>query len=225
MDKQGKMTVEVWSDVMCPFCYIGKRKFETALAEFKHGNEVQLVWKSFQLNPQLKAAPGKNLNQFLAEHKRISLSEAEDMNAYVIQLAKQVGLVYNLDKSVLANSFNAHRFTHFAKQHGLQNEAEEALFQAYFTDGKNIDDYTTLIELGAAIGLPNNQLKEALENGSYAEEVRADIYEAQQVGVRGVPFFVFDRKYAISGAQDTATFLSTLEKSFAEWQQSKGILF
>jgi len=219
MDVQGKMTVEIWSDVMCPFCYIGKRRFEVALSQFQHKEEVQIIWKSFQLNPQLKAEPGKNLNQFLAEHKGISLSEAEGMNAYVIQLAKQVGLTYNLDKAVVANSFNAHRFAHFAKRQDLQNEAEETLFKAYFTDGRNIDEDATLLALGVEIGLDAGELKTALENGSFANDVRADIYEAQQVGVRGVPFFLFDRKYAISGAQEVATFSSALEKSFAERHQ------
>lgn len=182
------MKVEIWSDVMCPFCYIGKRKFETALAQFSHKDKVELVWKSFQLAPEMKTQPDKNTHQFLADHKGMSLEQAKGMNDQVTQLAKQVGLTYNFDKSIVANSFNAHRFTHFAKQYDKQNEAEEILFRSYFTDGKNIDDYPTLIQLGAEIGLDTTALKTALEKGSYADEVRADIYEAQQVGVRGVPF-------------------------------------
>lgn len=212
------MKVEIWSDVMCPFCYIGKRKFETAFAQFEHKDKVQLVWKSFQLSPELKTQPGKNIHQFLAEHKGISVQEAKGMNDYVTGLAKQVGLTYNFDSSIVANSFNAHRFTHFAKQHGKQNEAEELLFRSYFTDGKNIDDIQTLVALGREIGLDEAALTAALENGSYADEVRKDIREAGQVGVRGVPFFVFDRKYAVSGAQESAMFLGALQKSFDEWQ-------
>jgi len=215
-----KMKVEIWSDVMCPFCYIGKRKFETALAQFSHKDKVELVWKSFQLAPEMKTQPDKNTHQFLADHKGMSLEQAKGMNDQVTQLAKQVGLTYNFDKSIVANSFNAHRFTHFAKQYDKQNEAEEILFRSYFTDGKNIDDYPTLIQLGAEIGLDTTALKTALEKGSYADEVRADIYEAQQVGVRGVPFFVFNRKYAVSGAQESKTFLETLEKAFDEWRKS-----
>lgn len=141
------------------------------------------------------------------------------MNDQVTQMAAQVGLVYDFDKSVIANSFNAHRFAHFAKAHHKQDEAEELLFKAYFTDGKNIDDYDILIQLGTEIGLDANALKSALESGQYANDVKADIAEAQQVGVRGVPFFVFDRKYAVSGAQDSAAFLQTLETSFAEWRK------
>ncbi len=216
---ENKMKVEIWSDVMCPFCYIGKRKFETALEQFANKEHIEIEWKSFQLASDMKTQPDKSIHQFLAEHKSISVEQAKGMNAQVTQMAKQVGLIYNFDKSVVANSFNAHRFTHFAKQYGKQNEAEELLFRSYFTDGKNIDDYPTLIQLGAEIGLDTTALKTALENGSYVDDVKADIYEAQQVGVRGVPFFVFNRKYAVSGAQESNAFLETLEKSFAEWRK------
>jgi len=217
--EKNKMKVEIWSDVMCPFCYIGKRKFETALNQFPEKENVQLIWKSFQLSPDMKTDPGKNINQFLAAHKGITLQEAKRMNDHVTQLAAKVGLVYDFDKAIVANSFNAHRLVHFAKHHGKQNEAEEQLFKAYFTDGKNTDDTTTLIQLGTEIGLDATALKTVLETDKYAEDVKADIQEAHQIGVRGVPFFVFDRKYAVSGAQESPVFLQTLEKSFAEWQK------
>lgn len=204
---------------MCPFCYIGKRKFEAALDQFSHKENVQLVWKSFQLTPDLKTQPNKSIHQFLSEHKGMSIEQATAMNDHVTQMASQVGLIYNFDKSIVANSFNAHRFIHFAKQHGKQDEAEELLFRSYFTDGKNIDDYPTLIQLGAETGLDTVALKAALENGSYADDVKADIREAQQLGVTGVPFFVFDRKYAISGAQESRAFLEALTKSFDEWSK------
>lgn len=213
------MKVEIWSDVVCPFCYIGKRKFEGALNQFANNNNVEIEWKSFQLSPDMKTEPGKNLNRFLAEHKGISIEQAAALNQQVTAMAAQEGLTYNLDNAVVANTLNAHRFLHFAKQHGKQNEAEEALFRAYFTDGKNIDDHPTLLQLGEALGLDTTALQTALENGSYANEVRNDIIEAQRIGVRGVPFFVFDRKYAVSGAQPTEVFLNALKKSFEEWQQ------
>ena len=215
MDK-GKMEIEIWSDVMCPFCYIGKRKFEQAMAQFPEREHLQVTWKSYQLAPDLVTDPNKDINQYLAEHKGMSIDEAKGLNDQVTQMAADLGLVYNFDQSVLANSFDAHRFTHFAKQYGKQLEAEEMLFQAYFTDGKNIDDHSTLIQLGTEIGLDAALLEKALGNGSYADEVRSDIYEAQQVGVRGVPFFVIDRKYAISGAQESGTFLQALEQAYAE---------
>jgi protein disulfide-isomerase len=217
---ENKLIVEIWSDVMCPFCYIGKRKFEMALAQFPHKDKVELVWKSFQLAPELKTQPDKNIHQFLAEHKWMSIEQAKSMNDSVTQLAKQVGLTYHFDKSIVANTFNAHRFAHFARQYGKQNEAEEILFRSYFTDGKNIDDYATLIQLGAEIGLDTTALKTALENGSYEDHVKADIYEAMQVGVRGVPFFLFNLKFAVSGAQDSKIFLQTLEKAYEEWRKS-----
>ncbi|MEP7128373.1 MAG: DsbA family oxidoreductase [Chitinophagales bacterium] len=215
--KSNTMKVEIWSDVMCPFCYIGKRKFETALNSFDHRAEVEIEWKSFQLSPDMKTDPNTNINQFLSDHKGISIEQAQKMNSRVTEMAKQVGLVYDFEKSVVANSFNAHRFSHFAKQHGKQEEAEEKLFAAYFTEGKNIDDYTTLIALGIEMGLDADALKTALENKSFTAEVNADLEEARRLRVNGVPFFVFDRKYAVSGAQDSKVFAEVLEKSFGEW--------
>ena len=213
---QHKMQIEIWSDIMCPFCYIGKRKFEVALAQFEHKDDVQITWKSYQLSPDMVTDPKKNINQFLAEHKGISVEEAKRMNEYVTGMAAQVGLTYNFDKTIVANSFNAHRFAHFAKQFGKQDEAEEALFAAYFKEGKNLDDYSVLIEMGKEIGLDPAALKVALESGAYADDVRTDIREAEQLGLRGVPFFVFDRKYGVSGAQDSRVFLETMEKCLRE---------
>lgn len=206
---------------MCPFCYIGKRRFEEALATFEGKNDVEIEWKSFLLSPELKTDPSKNIHQYLAEHKNISLEEAKGMNDYVTNMAAQVGLTYNFDKAIPANSFNAHRFLHFAKKHGKQNEAEERLFKAYFTEGKNIDDAQTLLLLAIELELDANKLADAMNNGEFTNDVIADINEAQQLGVRGVPFFVFNRKYAVSGAQESEAFTQTLEKAFEEWQASQ----
>lgn len=210
------MKVEIWSDVVCPFCYIGKRKFEAALDKFPHKDEIEIEWKSYQLSPGIKTDPKKNAHQYLAEHKSVSLEEATEMNNQVAKMAAENGLTYNFDKAIVANSFIAHRFSHFAKQYAKQNKAEEVLFRAYFTEGKNIDDINTLAELGAQIGLNLNTVKETLKTTMFSDDVHMDIYEASQVGVKGVPFFVFDEKYAISGAQDSSLFLQVLEKSFAE---------
>jgi predicted DsbA family dithiol-disulfide isomerase len=210
------MIIEIWSDVMCPFCYIGKRKFEKALMQFHAKDKTTVIWKSYQLSPEIKTDPAKNIHEFLASHKGISVEQAKQMNDQVTHVAAQQGLVYNFDKLIVANSFNAHRLTHFAKANGRQPEAEEQLFQAYFTDGKNIDDYPTLIELGGNIGLDKDLLLEALETGQYADEVKMDIAEAGEIGIRGVPFFVFDRKYAISGAQETSVFLQAMTNDFQE---------
>lgn len=223
MGNNNKMKVEIWSDVMCPFCYIGKRKFERSLAQFPDRDNIEIVWKSFQLSPELKTDASKNTHQFLAEHKGMSLQEARRLNDGVTQMAAKEGLVYDFEKSVVANSFNAHRFSHFAKRHNKQDEAEEKLFQAYFTDGENIDDLPTLVRLGTEIGLDAEELQSVLESDRYADDVHADIREAQQVGVRGVPFFVFDRKVAVSGAQDSGVFLQALEQSFTEWKANAAV--
>src|SRR5690554_210449 len=218
---KNKMKIEVWSDIMCPFCYIGKRRFETALNNFDNKDQIELVWKSYQLAPDLDTQPDKSIHQFLAEHKGISLDEAKDMNNQISQMATQVGLAFDYDNMVVANSFNAHRFAHFAKQFGKQNDAEELLFRSHFTDGKNIDDFSVLIGLAKELDLDIEALKKALEDDSFSDNVKEDIIEAQQIGVRGVPFFVFNRKYAASGAQSEDVFLQTIEKSFQEWKEAQ----
>jgi predicted DsbA family dithiol-disulfide isomerase len=210
------MVVEIWSDVMCPFCYIGKRKFEKALESFPHKDKLKIEWKSFQLDPGIVTDPKTNIHEFLADRKGWTLEHAKEMNDHVSGLAAQVGLTFNFDKAVVANSFDAHRFSHLAKKHGLQDAAEEKLFRAYFTEGKNTADHTTLIQLGKEIGLDPAEVKQVLESNAYAEGVQKDIYESRQVGARGVPFFVLDRKYAVSGAQESATFLQALTKAYED---------
>lgn len=212
------MKVEIWSDVMCPFCYIGKRRFEEALQQSGHQDKIEIEWKSFQLNPDLKTDPSVNFMQHLADAKGWTLDYTQQLNDHVNQMAAEVGLNYSSDR-VVANSFNAHRFSHLAKKRQLGNEAEEALFKAYFTNGQNIDDTATLIALGTEIGLNAEELKQVLGSDTYAEDVRQDIAEAQHLGIRGVPFFVMNNKYGISGAQALPVFMETIEKSFTEWEQ------
>ena len=211
------MKVEIWSDVMCPFCYIGKRRFEDALQQFAHKDEVEIEWKSFQLNPDMKTDPSVNISQYLADVKGWTLDYAQQMNANITQMAAEVGLTYDFDRAIVANSFNAHRFSHFAKQHVLGDAAEEQLFKAYFTLGKNTDDIETLADLGQEIGLNRDEVIAMLNTTQYADDVKHDIAEAQQLGIRGVPFFVMNNKYAVSGAQVVPVFTQTLEKAFEEW--------
>lgn len=219
-----KMKVEIWSDVMCPFCYLGKRKFEIALEQFAHKDDVEIEWKSFQLQPDLVTDTTININQYLADIKDFPIEQARQMNNQVAQAGKAIGLTYNVEQIVVANSFKAHNLIQFAKTQQKQNEIEEKLFEAYFAEGKNIDDIPTLIEVAEKAGLNTNGLAEALENADFAEQVQADVNDARKLGVRGVPFFAFNRKYAISGAQEPAAFLSTLEKSFADWKNDKSVL-
>lgn len=216
--KHKKMTVEIWSDVTCTFCYTAKRKFENALSQFSNKDNIEVIWKSFELAPGLKTDAGKNLPRFLAELKGISLEQAQGMTDHVTNLVKEVGLTYHLNNAIPANSFNAHRLSHLAKDHHLQDQAEERLFKAYFTEGKNVDDLPTLIQLAAEIGLDPGEVKSTLESTGYADEVRKDLAEAQQRGVTSVPFFVFNGKTTVSGAQDSSVFLKTLEQTFTQWQ-------
>jgi predicted DsbA family dithiol-disulfide isomerase len=213
------MKVEIWSDVMCPFCYIGKRKFENALQQFEHGDEIEIIWKSFQLDPDLKTEAGKNVNEYLAERKGLSMSHAKQLNDHVTKIAEEVGLHYDFDKAIVANSFNAHRFVHLASKYGKGSLAEECLFRSYFTEGKNIADHHTLIQLGVELGIDGNEVRAIVESDALSNEVLNDIKEAERLGINGVPFFVFNRKYGVSGAQQQETFLAALEKSFSEWQK------
>ena len=218
--KNEKMKVEVWSDVVCPFCYIGKTHFDEALAQFAEKENIEFVWKSFQLNPDLKTNLDQTLYEHLSESKGITVEQAEGMGIHAALMGQAAGIELNFDKSVVANSFNSHRLIHFAKANGKQQEMKTRLFRAYFTEGKNIDDTETLIALAREIGLDAEEARTVLESNKYTEEVNNDINESQQLGVRGVPFFVFDRKYAVSGAQPTNAFVETLEKSFAEWREA-----
>ena len=214
-----KMKVEIWSDVMCPFCYIGKRKFEKGLEGFAHNDKVEVVWKSFQLDPTLKTDASVSINQMLAEKKGWSLKQAQEANDYVTGIASEVGLTYHLDKAVVANSFDAHRLSHLAKKHNRQDQLEERLFAAYFTEGKNTGDKKTLVQIGSDAGLAEKEVRHILDSPEYGDAVESDIARAAQVGVRGVPFFVLGNKYAVSGAQDPATFTQALDMAWGEWSK------
>jgi predicted DsbA family dithiol-disulfide isomerase len=211
------MTVEVWSDVICPFCYIGKRKFEDALARLPNRDQVSVVWKSFQLQPDTKTDPSRNAVQNLAEKKGWTLDVTRQAIGDVTARARAVGLVFNYEQTVVANTFDAHRLAHFAATSGKGNELQERLFKAYFIDGLNIADQAVLTALALEVGLPAGQVRDALEGDRFAMDVWRDIDQARRLGITGVPFFVFDRKYAVSGAQDSAIFLQALQKSLAEW--------
>jgi predicted DsbA family dithiol-disulfide isomerase len=224
--QQSKMKVEIWSDIMCPFCYIGKRHFEAALAQFPDAGTIELEWHSFQLDPEIPVnmPVQKNVYQYLAERKGIRYEESEKMHGNVVKMAQAAGLVYNFDKAIVANSFDAHRVIQMAKTKGLGDAAEERLFKAYFTEGQNFGDHTVLLQLGTEIGLSSAEVDQALTDDQYAVKVKQDILEAGEIGVRGVPFFVLDRKYAVSGAQPEETFLQVLNKSFTEWRDQHPVV-
>jgi predicted DsbA family dithiol-disulfide isomerase len=208
------MEVKIWSDVRCPFCYIGKRKFEAALAEFAHKDEVNITWKSFELDPNLQTVEDTNVYEYFSQAKGIPKEQAVDMFDNVTQVAAEVGLNFKLEQSVVANSFKAHRLIQLAKTMNLGNEIEEELFRIHFMEGKNIDDERVLIASGKNVGIPEAAIVALFNSDDFDAEVRIDQLEAQRIGVRGVPFFVFDDKYAVSGAQAPEIFLQTLEKAW-----------
>lgn len=208
------MEVKIWSDVRCPFCYIGKRKFETALAAFAHKDEVKITWKSFELDPDLQTVADTNIYEYFSKAKGIPQEQAVDMFNNVTQVAAEVGLDFKLDQSVVANSFKAHRVIQLAKTLNLGDEIEEALFRIHFMEGKNIDDEQVLTETAKNIGISASAVQSLFNGDDFDAEVRIDQLEAQRIGIRGVPFFVFDDNYAVSGAQAPEIFLQTLEKAY-----------
>jgi|SRR5699024_2448614 len=213
------MKVEIWSDFVCPFCYIGKRKFEHALKQFKHSDDINIQWRSFEIQPGLQTDGSKNQYEHLAESKGWTLEHSKQVHDQLTKKAKEEGLSYHFEKTIPANTFNAHRLSHLAAKHNLQDEAEERLFAAHFTEGKNIDDKQTLVQLGVEIGLPEDEIRDMLQSDLYADEVNGDMTKARQVGVQGVPFFVVNNKYAISGAQPSEVFLETLQKAYKEFKE------
>ncbi|MEP6626844.1 MAG: DsbA family oxidoreductase [Ginsengibacter sp.] len=215
------MNINIWSDVRCPFCYIGKRKFEMALEKFPHKDKVNVSWQSFELDPNLETRTDVNAIDYISNVKGISREDAEGMHLHVTQVAKEVGLDFSFDKAVVANSFNAHRLIQFAKVHQKGNEVEEALFKAHFIEGKNIDDTHTLVAIGMSIGLEEKEVREVLASDAYSKEVKSDERQAQKMGIGGVPFFVLNNKYGVSGAQSPETFLEVLEESWKDFEATQ----
>lgn len=208
------MKVDIWSDVRCPFCYIGKRKFELALEQFAHKDQVEVEWHSFELDPNMVSKPAVNPVDYLAEIKGQTREWAVGMHDYVSKAASEVGLTFNLENAVVVNSFNAHRLIQLAKANGLDNEIEEKLFIDYFTAGRNIDDPAVLTEAGISVGLDRVSVEMMLNSTEFTDEVRLDEKAAQQIGISGVPFFIFDQKLAVSGAQPPETFLGAMEQAW-----------
>ena len=215
---ENKLKIQIWSDIMCPFCYIGKRRLESALNQFGHQDAIEIEWKSFQLDPSFVASEDDNLADHLAEKYRKDREWALESLESMTQNAANSGLEFHFEKAVMANSLNAHRLLHLAKKQQLGNQLKELLFKAYLTDGDDINNLETLRKLGLQVGLDSSEVDQVLNSNAYAEEVQEDILMAQKIGVQGVPFFVFDNKYAVSGAQHVDTFVKTLDKVWEEGQ-------
>jgi predicted DsbA family dithiol-disulfide isomerase len=184
------------------------------LSQFEHNNEVEIEWKSYLLNPDQKSNTGQSLYEYLSEAKGWTMEYTMQANQQVTAMAEEVGLHYNMDKAVVANTSEAHRLIQHAKTLGKGDAMEEALFKAYFVDGRNLADHQVLSQIAAECGIDEASATAALNNLEYAEAVQRDIYEGVQIGVRGVPFFVFDNKYGISGAQPLEVFTRTLEQTY-----------
>jgi predicted DsbA family dithiol-disulfide isomerase len=211
--------VEIWSDVVCPWCYIGKGRFEKALARFDHSDEVEVVWRSFQLHPEHPKGVREPLEESLAAKIGGTVEQVRVMNDHVKTLAAAEGLYYDFESYTLVNTFDAHRLTHLAKAHGLGAELHERFLRAQLIEGEVLDDADTLVRLSAEIGVPEDDARRVLEDDDYTADVNEEIRELRALGGNGVPFFVIDRRYGISGAQSTEVFLRALETARAEEAQ------
>lgn len=210
------MKIEIWSDVMCPFCYIGKHNFEQALEKLPFKNEIEVEWKSFQLDPTLDGEKPQSTIEYFKEKKGFPAEQASQMINQVAGMGKASGIDFNFEKALIINTFAAHKLLHLAKKHGKSSEMEEALFKAHFMDGKNVGDQEELVALVVSLGIDKNEARQALSSDEFNEGIRQDIQEAQNNGISSVPFFVLNGKYAVSGAQPTEVFAEALQQTYKE---------
>ena len=210
------MRVDIWSDVVCPWCYVGKRRFEAALAEFAHRDDVEVRWRSFELDPRAPRVRDGDRVEHLAAKYGVTRDQAEGMERTIAEAAGSVGLALRLDLVRGGNSFDAHRLLHLAADHGLADRLKERFFRAYFAEGEPIGDRAALSRLAVEAGLPAPDVDAVLSSDRYAEAVRADEAQAQAYGAGGVPFFVIDETYGLSGAQAPEVFTSVLERAWSE---------
>jgi predicted DsbA family dithiol-disulfide isomerase len=202
------MVVEIWSDIACPWCYVGKRRFEAALAGFEH--DVEVVWRSFELDPGAPASREESAAEHLSSKYGMPVEEARARQAQLAEMAAADGLELHFDRVRSANTFDAHRLTHLAAAHGLQDAMVERLQRAHFTDGELLSDHETLARLAAEVGVPD--ASEMLASDRYTAEVRDDERTAQEVGITAVPTFVVDRRVAVAGAQQPEVLRQLLER-------------
>ncbi|MGI8881538.1 MAG: DsbA family oxidoreductase [Jatrophihabitans sp.] len=210
------MKIEIWSDVVCPFCYIGKRHLESALAEFDHRDDVTVEWHSFQLNPSAPAQSTESTATMLSSKYGMTLAQAEESNTKMTANAAAVGLDFHLDQARSGNTRDVHRLIHLAADHGLQGAAKERFLAGYFTDGAPIGDHDALTGLAVEVGLDEVEVRDVLASDRFGDAVDADIAQAHAYGVQGVPFFVFDEKFAVSGAQPVEVFSEALSQAWAD---------
>ncbi|WP_282137718.1 DsbA family oxidoreductase [Rossellomorea aquimaris] len=213
------MKIEIWSDFVCPFCYIGKRHLEEALQKFPERDQVEVMFKSFELDPHAPVETDMSIQEILSKKYGTSLDQAKNMTDSMTKQAATVGLDFRFDSSIPTNTFDAHRLTKYAKTKGKEAELTELLLQAHFTLSKHIGDKETLVGLAEQAGLDAEESLAVLNGQEFTRDVRTDEEEARQIGVQGVPFFVINRKYAISGAQPSDVVLSSIQKVWEEENQ------
>ncbi|MCW2259474.1 MULTISPECIES: DsbA family oxidoreductase [Sphingobacterium] len=211
------MKIQVWSDIMCPFCYIAKKNFEQALAGSSFKDEVEVEWKSFQLDPTLKESSGTlSISEYMMNRKGFSKAHLDQFLNQLKEMGKNAGVTFNYDQAIAADTFPAHKLLHLAKEHGKADEMEEALFKAHFVDGKNIADVEFLVSFAEELGLDPSKARKVLAEDEYNYEVKQDIMEAQNLGITGVPYYLLDGKYAVSGAQPVELFAKALAQTYQE---------
>ncbi|MCL9807025.1 DsbA family oxidoreductase [Flavobacterium amniphilum] len=213
-----KMTIDIWSDLMCPFCFIGKKNLDAALAQFPDRDSLSIEWHSYQLAPDFYPKAGKNAHEVLAEYKNVPVDEARQMNTYVADMAARSGITFDMDRMQWANTFHAHRLLQWAKQYGSVHALEQRLFEAVFCNGENIGTVDTLLAIAGEVGLPVTEATAILNSTAYTEEVRQDIRQSMSLGLRGVPFFLVDNQITFSGAVQPNDFLQVITESFANWR-------
>lgn len=210
------MRIDIWSDLVCPWCWIGKRRLEAALAAFPRRDEVDVHWHAFELDPAAPARRKGSYEQRLADKYGCSVEEAVGMTAHMTAVAAEDGLDFRFDRAQPGNTFDAHRLLHLARERGVQDAVKERLFRATFTEGEPIADEDTLVRLVSEVGIDATEARAALVEGRYAEEVRADEEQARRLGITGVPFFVVAEKYGVSGAQPAAVLAEVLDRAWSE---------
>lgn len=207
------MQVEIWSDVICPWCYIGKRRFEKALSQFGQREQVNIIWRSFELDPNAPQQYPDTLEETLARKYGVRPQQATAMNARVTALAREVGLEYRLANARPGNTLDSHRLLHFASSRQLGDRASERIMHAYFSESLPVGDRTALSRLAPEFGIPESEALSMLESDAYTDTVRADEARAASFGITGVPYFVFDEKSGISGAQTVEVFAGALQQA------------
>jgi predicted DsbA family dithiol-disulfide isomerase len=205
--------VEIWSDIVCPWCYIGKRRLETALTEFEHAGDVELLWRSFELDPSIPKGTAEPVHDALARKFGGTKDQVKAMTAQVGALAEAEGLRYDFEHAVSINTFDAHRLIHLANAHGLGAQAHERLMRANLIEGATLDS-PTLVRLGAEIGVPAAEAQRVLDGDDYTQDVEEDVRQARLYGATGVPFFVLNQAYGVSGAQSADVFLQALRTAY-----------